>query len=261
MTLRACVALLLGFLALLVVPRAQPAQAQGSGQPASGSAPPPRAYRYPILPYGYAPYGAPYSPDRFEEEVRPLPRSSTYRTLCVRLCDGYYFPISSAATQDTLAHDADVCSASCGTEARLFFHSSIGGDARSAVDFTGMAYSSLPNAFRYRKTLVEDCRCRPQPWSQSEAVRHRAYAEDQPTQPSEGLSGRRGTGGIEVIAGDYSRRSVAPGLPRADDDRGSAQPGPIVRNIEPILPERSLFGAGGWEPPRGPNAWPSRRRY
>jgi hypothetical protein len=242
------------------VAHVQPVQTQGSAQPAFGPAASPRAYRYPVLPYGHGPYGAPYSPYRLEEEARPLPRRSTYRTLCVRLCDGYYFPISSAASQDTLAHDADVCSASCGAEARLFFHPSSGGDARSAVDLTGMAYSSLPNAFRYRKTLVEDCRCRPQPWSQVEAERHRAYAEEQPAQPSDGSPGQRGAGGIEVIAGDYSRRSVAPGLPGVDDDREAAQPDPVVRNIEPILPERFVFGAGGWDLPRGPYGWPYGRR-
>jgi hypothetical protein len=257
MTLRTRLALLLGLLALPAGAHAQPAQAQGAERPLFGPAAAPRAYRYPVLPYGYAPYGAPHSPYRLEEEVRPLPRRSTYRTLCVRLCDGYYFPISSAATQDTLTHDADVCSASCGAEARLFFHPSNGGDARSAVDLTGMAYSSLPNAFKYRKTLVEDCRCRPQPWSAVEAERHRAYAEEQPAQPSGDQPGQRGAGGIEVIAGDYSRRSIVPGLPGANDDRAVPRPEPIVRNIEPILPERPLFGAGGWDLPRGPHG----RRY
>ena len=44
------------------------------------------------------------------------------------------------------------------------------------VDLTGLAYSALPNAFRYRKTLVPECRCRPQPWSEAELQRHRDYA-------------------------------------------------------------------------------------
>ena len=48
------------------------------------------------------------------------------------------------------------------------------------VDLTGIAYSALPNAFRYRKTLVPECRCRPQPWSDAELQRHRAYAEGRP---------------------------------------------------------------------------------
>ncbi len=102
----------------------------------------------------------------------------TYRTLCVRLCDGYYFPISAAAPGSSLSRDADRCAASCGAEARLFYHPSDGGGAETMVDLTGMAYSALPNAFRYRKTLVEGCSCRPQPWSEAEAERHRHYVHD-----------------------------------------------------------------------------------
>ena len=45
------------------------------------------------------------------------------------------------------------------------------------VDLTGLAYSALPNAFKYRQTLVPSCRCRPQPWSETELQRHRAYAQ------------------------------------------------------------------------------------
>lgn len=256
MALRAGVAVLLG----LLLPPLQGAEAQGSVQPVLGDGAP-RSYRHPPLPYYRStPHGyrseAPY---RFEEDRRPAPRSSTYRTLCVRLCDGYYFPISSAASQDTLVHDADVCSASCGSDARLFFHPSQGGDAASAVDLTGMAYTSLANAFKYRKTLVEDCRCRPQPWSQAEAERHRAYADGQSVDGAGGQS--IGPRSAEVIAGDYSRRSVVPGLAGTFDDRAVARPDPIVRNIEPILPEASLLGAGDREAPRGPYAWPYGRRY
>jgi len=44
----------------------------------------------------------------------------TYRTMCVRLCDGYYFPISSSAPQRQLATDARLCESRCSSPARLF---------------------------------------------------------------------------------------------------------------------------------------------
>lgn len=265
MASRARVALLLGVFALPVALPVHPTEAQGSVRPIFGYGPAPRAYRYPGTPYYRHPppyYGGPSSPYQpyDDEEARPLWRGGTYRTLCVRLCDGFYFPISSAATQDTLAHDADMCSAGCGSEARLFYHPSIGGNATTAVDLTGMAYSSLPNAFKYRKTLVEGCRCRPQPWSEAEQERHRAYALGQSAGGSR--SEDAGPKNAEVIAGDYSRRTVVPGLSGVDDDRAVPRPDPIVRNIEPILPERSLFGADGWGPPARQYGWPgSHRRY
>jgi hypothetical protein len=46
------------------------------------------------------------------------------------------------------------------------------------VDLSGRSYASLPNAFRYRKALVEGCSCKPAPWSVEEAARHQGYAGD-----------------------------------------------------------------------------------
>ena len=219
MALRLCVAVLLGLLAL----PAQPVQAQSFFPSLYGyGSPSPRSYRYPRMsPYRMpypSPYGGPFfSPDPpYGDEARPPERLSTYRTLCVRLCDGYYFPISSAATQDSFARDADTCSASCGAEARLFYHPNVGGDVDTMVDLTGIAYSALPNAFRYRKTLVESCRCRPQPWSEAEQQRHRAYAQGQ------------------SVAAERTRRAAA-----ACSRRPSVPPAVPPRHLRAALARRS----------------------
>ena len=134
--------MLVGLLASL----AQPALAQSFLQSMFGYGS--QAPRSPYRP----PYGSPYQPGWGGDEGQRLERGGTYRTLCVRLCDGFYFPISSAATQSSFARDADACSASCGAEARLFYHPNAGGDVDSMVDLTGMAYSALPNAFKYRQS-------------------------------------------------------------------------------------------------------------
>ena len=218
MALRIRVAVLLGLLASL----AQPAQAQSFLQSifGYGSQAPRSLYR--------PPYGSPYQPSWGGDEAQRLDRGGTFRTLCVRLCDGYYFPVSSAATQSSFARDADACSASCGAEARLFYHPNAGGDVDSMVDLTGLAYSALPNAFKYRQTLVPSCRCRPQPWSETELQRHRAYAQglapDSPAPPR--------VVGIE-------RRT-----PEAEDPRVVLQPPPIVREVYPGWPFPS-WGNGG----------------
>lgn len=99
-----------------------------------------------------------------------------YRTLCVRMCDGYYFPISGSVTRNGFYRDAQICRRSCGSEAKLFYHASSSGDASKMVDLSGLPYSRLPNAFRYRKQFVSDCKCRPEPWSTSEIARHQRYA-------------------------------------------------------------------------------------
>lgn len=75
------------------------------------------------------------------------------RTVCVRTCDGGFFPISSGATPLDFRRDQKVCAMMCPqTETELFYHSLTGGqetgDMTSTV--TGRPYSTLPNAFAYR---------------------------------------------------------------------------------------------------------------
>ena len=114
----------------------------------------------------------------FSELAAPDLRSGseTYRTLCVRPCDGYYFPISQATGVMGLSADAERCTAACGGEARLFYHPNPGGDVADMLDFGGRSYASYPNAFKYRRMLVAGCQCRPQPWTEAELARHRSYS-------------------------------------------------------------------------------------
>jgi hypothetical protein len=126
--------------------------------------------------YGSPAAQAPHAVPFFD----PLPAGldaggGTYRTLCVRLCDGYYFPISHVTNVTGFSIDAGRCAAACGGEARLFYHPNPGGDVAFMLDFTGRTYASYPNAFRYRRTLVAGCQCHPQPWSEAELARHRGY--------------------------------------------------------------------------------------
>lgn len=101
------------------------------------------------------------------------------------MCDGYYFPISSSVPRSAFHRDATLCRANCGHDAKLFYHSATAGDATTMIDLTGRAYARLPQAFRYRKTLVDGCKCKPEPWAQSEIDRHRLYAAVEAQLPPE----------------------------------------------------------------------------
>jgi hypothetical protein len=259
-------AVLLGLLAL----PAQPAQAQGFWQPMFGYGSPPRAYHYPgMSPYrlpGLSPYGgaySPYQPYRGGDESQPLERGGTNRTLCVRLCDGFYFPISSAATGGSLSRDAEACSASCGSEGRLFYHPNIGGDVETMVDLTGMAYSALPNAFKYRKTLVEGCRCRPQPWSETELQRHRAYAQGQSPATNAG-AGPPSNQPPQPHAQDDPGAPRVAGIdrqvPSADDPHIVPRPPPIAREIPPAQPAWPYSSSGSSGVPKSKYIWPNDER-
>lgn len=101
----------------------------------------------------------PYRPDRAAEAAYSAPPppmsmmpSGNVRTLCVRTCDGGFFPISSQTSAMNFARDAAQCQQMCpGTETELFFHAperSETVDMISAV--SGRPYRDLPNAFLYR---------------------------------------------------------------------------------------------------------------
>mgnify|MGYP002335971544 CR=1 FL=1 len=127
----------------------------------------------------YSPVTSEGSPsDASDERVQEASKSGKYRTLCVRTCDGYYFPIGNAVSRHHFMRDAAQCQASCGEEARLFYLPSGSDDVSTMLDLAGRSYVRMPTAFKYRKSLTDGCSCRPMPWSAEEQRRHLRYAED-----------------------------------------------------------------------------------
>jgi hypothetical protein len=101
----------------------------------------------------------------------------TYRTLCVRLCDGFAFPISYSTRRERFARDAKRCKEICPSGSRLFVHRQPGQDAGDMADLQGRPYRTLRTAFLYKTQYVPDCTCRGNPWDEAALARHRAYAE------------------------------------------------------------------------------------
>jgi Protein of unknown function (DUF2865) len=87
--------------------------------------------------------------------------SGTYHTVCVRTCDGYYFPMSYSTNATRFADDEKACQRLCpAAEATLYSFPNPGGDMDQAVSNSGQLYTALPNAYRYRKEVVNGCSCR-----------------------------------------------------------------------------------------------------
>jgi hypothetical protein len=102
----------------------------------------------------------------------PVP-GGTYRTVCVRTCDGYYYPISYNATPAKFAEDEKACKQSCpATEANLYMFRNTGENIDQAVSTTGAPYTALPTAYRYRQTVDPNCSCRHQGESWSQALKN-----------------------------------------------------------------------------------------
>jgi hypothetical protein len=94
----------------------------------------------------------------------------TYRTVCVRTCDGYYFPISYSTTPASFPQDEQTCQRMCpAAEVALYSHRNPGEDMSQAISTGGRSYSELPNAFLFRKAFNPSCSCRPpgQTWQQT----------------------------------------------------------------------------------------------
>src|SRR5262245_54912780 len=86
---------------------------------------------------------------------------ATYRTLCVRLCDGYYFPVSFSTLPNHFQRDAQVCQSQCAAPAELYYHQNPGGAVEQMVSANGqLPYTTLKSAFRYRKEFVPGCSCK-----------------------------------------------------------------------------------------------------
>jgi Protein of unknown function (DUF2865) len=107
--------------------------------------------------------------------------SGTYRTVCVRTCDGGYFPISFATVATRFPDDERSCKALCpATEATLFTYRNPGEDINQAVSVNGQAYTSLPNAFHFRTEFNPSCSCKApgQTWSEAlKSIDDKASAE------------------------------------------------------------------------------------
>jgi hypothetical protein len=83
-------------------------------------------------------------------------RSLSSRAVCVRLCDGSFFPLSGVDAQGTEAACASQCP---GAPSQVFFMASGSDKIEDAVARDGQRYTALPVAFRYRSTLDNTCTC------------------------------------------------------------------------------------------------------
>ena len=128
-----------------------------------------------------------------EEELpqTPIYRSvdpnGRYRSVCVRLCDGFFYPIHYSIYGSQLGQDAEQCQSSCAAPAELYVYRNPGQEIEQAVSLNGSAYMDLPVALRFRKEFVNGCSCKQAEYNPTEieAANKRAEA-DAAAQPVKG---------------------------------------------------------------------------
>jgi hypothetical protein len=149
----------------------------------------------------------------YRASTRP---EGSYRTLCVRMCDGFYWPIAFSTRPSTFEQQDAYCRASCGEPAQLFYYANPGQELEQMRSLYGERYADLPNAFRYRTEYVADCRCKPDPWTQEAKAEYKRRA----------IAAREGRSSEDDIAA-LSPPPVIPGIggqtERYEARRGTAR--------------------------------------
>lgn len=74
-----------------------------------------------------------------------------YRTLCVRTCDGYYFPVSFSTVSSHFPADEKACASMCpAAETKLYYHSVPNEEPEQMISLAKEPYASTATAFKYR---------------------------------------------------------------------------------------------------------------
>ncbi|TPJ43403.1 DUF2865 domain-containing protein [Mesorhizobium sp. B2-5-4] len=76
-----------------------------------------------------------------------------FHTSCVRTCDGYFFPMSNAASAGDFERDQKNCESACpGTEMQVFYSRGMDDDSASMTSsVTGRPYGELSTAYLYKQ--------------------------------------------------------------------------------------------------------------
>jgi hypothetical protein len=173
------------------------------------------------------------------EDVEELPQTpiyrsidpnGRYRTVCVRLCDGFFYPVSYATYGARVAQDAERCQSTCAAPAELYVYRNPGQEIEQAVSLSGSAYMDLPVALRYRSEYVKGCSCKQAEYNPTEieAANKRADAGPAAAQPAETTGATPAPEAAPPPPQEPpSQMAVPAGAPQFDlDVTGSNEPAP-----------------------------------
>jgi Protein of unknown function (DUF2865) len=106
-------------------------------------------------------------PLQSQEEQRPHGGS---QAVCVRTCDGGFFPLNIPAHHADPDQLTNLCQALCPNATVVVYTRSPSQTIETSVSLEGSVYSDLPNAGKFEKTFDPSCTCRPPGQSWVEAL-------------------------------------------------------------------------------------------
>ncbi|MBV9114266.1 MAG: DUF2865 domain-containing protein [Hyphomicrobiales bacterium] len=164
--------------------------------------------------------------------TEPVPGGGLGKPVCVRLCDGYFFPLASVGSRGGV-DAAQMCQAQCPGADTEAFSMGAGDDIEHAVGEGGKAYMELENALRYQKATVPGCSCRKSDQSWGQALK-----------PAEDMLG----GSDTMIDADKAAQMSRPANPSDAKKPAGARTGPAPTVSAAPLPDLAASRDNGGHP-------------
>jgi hypothetical protein len=113
-------------------------------------------------------------------EKGPVQAHSGSYAVCVRTCDGSFFPVSYSGAGSRADSLEDVCRALCPNADMALYSFPFGGTVDEAASATGEPYANLPNAGKFEKAYDPSCSCRRkgQTWAEALADAEARYGHE-----------------------------------------------------------------------------------
>ena len=172
-----------------------------------------------------------------EKEKKGANVSAGSYAVCVRTCDGSFFPVSYGGAGERLE---DVCRSLCPAADVQLYSYPFGGTIEQAVSISGGRYVDMPNALKFQQSYDPTCSCRRkgESWAQALAAAEAKYgheAHDILVTPEKSLEMSRPI--IAKVSADPKAKPGKNGKPGAlTPDAAGASPSPAT--------DPSLTGAG-----------------
>ncbi|NGM37707.1 DUF2865 domain-containing protein [Methylobacterium sp. DB0501] len=168
------------------------------------------------------PHAAPASPAADRAVREPAALAGRHgRTVCVRTCDGYLFPLGNIDGRGAPRAHAQACAAACPGAETALYTVRAGQELDRAVGPEGRPYRSLAAAFAYRTKVAPGCSCNPGKGGYSRLLLHDATLQpgDAVADGSGGqvFTGRDRAGAARFV--DFRRATVLSSDARRELDR------------------------------------------
>jgi hypothetical protein len=179
------------------------------------------------------------APDRTTESGQPADRRSVVAhagsyAVCVRTCDGSFFPVSYSGAGSRADSLEEVCRALCPNADMALYSFPFGGTIDEAESMSGEPYANLPNAGKFQQTNDPTCSCRRrgESWAEALADAEARYGHekhdimvtpeksaemarpiiDPKTKPAVDPKAKPGAPGASVVAGPGAAPATTPGV-------------------------------------------------